>query len=140
MSKPSYNSVKTELDCISRQAVLDLCERFNGGVPYSVLSSRDMLPSVSTEKHCEDAISRQAVKEIINDIRDCISVEGYCAILERMKKLPSVSTEKTGHWIDDNDGHGTSCSKCGKWYPHSYLTKQDIIYCCNCGTKIGVEE
>ena len=37
-------------DAISRQAVLDLCERFNGCVPYSVLSSRDMLPSVSTEK------------------------------------------------------------------------------------------
>ena len=38
-----------------------------------------------------DAISRQAVTEIINDIRDCISVEGYCAILERLKKLPSVN-------------------------------------------------
>lgn len=37
-----------------------------------------------------DLISRQAVNEIINDIRDCISVEGYWAILERIKKLPSV--------------------------------------------------
>lgn len=38
-----------------------------------------------------DCISRQAVNEIINDIRDCISVEGYWAILERMKKLPPVT-------------------------------------------------
>ena len=42
----------------------------------------------------DDLISRQAVCEIINDIRDCISVEGYCAILERMKKLPPVNTQE----------------------------------------------
>lgn len=41
----------------------------------------------------DDAISREAVKEIINDIRDCISVEGYCAILERLKKLPYVNPQ-----------------------------------------------
>lgn len=39
---------------------------------------------------CGDLISRQAVEEIINDIRDCISVEGYWAIIERLKRLPSV--------------------------------------------------
>lgn len=32
---------------ISRQAVLDLCERFDGCVPYSVLSNYDMLPPVT---------------------------------------------------------------------------------------------
>ncbi len=47
---------------------------------------------MSREK-ADDAISRQAVNEIINDIRDCISVEGYCAILERMKKLPPVKQD-----------------------------------------------
>jgi hypothetical protein len=45
-----------------------------------------------------DLISRQAVNEIINDIRDCISVEGYCAILERLKKLPSVRPQEP-KWI-----------------------------------------
>ena len=46
----------------------------------------------------DDLISRQAVEEIINDIRDCISVEGYWAILERLKKLPPVNPQepKTG--------------------------------------------
>ena len=34
-------------DAISRQAALDLCERFDGCVPYSVLSNHDMLPSVT---------------------------------------------------------------------------------------------
>ena len=49
------------------------------------------------QEPCDDAISRQAVCEIISDIRDCISVEGYWAILERLKKLPSVRPqEQTG--------------------------------------------
>ena len=54
------------------------------------------------QEPCEDAINRQAVEEIINDIRDCISVEGYWAILERLKKLPSVNPQepKTGHCKD----------------------------------------
>ena len=42
----------------------------------------------------DNLISKQAVKEIINDIRDCISVEGYCAILERIKKLSSVNPQE----------------------------------------------
>lgn len=46
------------------------------------------------QEPCDDAISREAVCEIISDIRDCISVEGYWAILERLKKLPPVSTTK----------------------------------------------
>ena len=51
----------------------------------------DGLPSVQPKlAECADAVSRQAVEEIINDIRDCISVEGYWAILERLKKLSSV--------------------------------------------------
>ncbi|MBO7715257.1 MAG: hypothetical protein J6S85_16940, partial [Methanobrevibacter sp.] len=41
--------------------------------------------------------SRQAVRNIVNDIRDCISVEGYCAIIERLKKLPSVNPQYTGN-------------------------------------------
>ena len=36
-------------DAISRQAVLDLCERFSGSIPYSVLSNYDMLPSVNLQ-------------------------------------------------------------------------------------------
>lgn len=34
-------------DVVSRQVALDLCERFDGCVPYSVLSNHDMLPSVT---------------------------------------------------------------------------------------------
>lgn len=51
----------------------------------------------------EDAVSRKAVKEIINDIRDCISIEGYCAILERLKKLPPVTQKSNMTWVTGAD-------------------------------------
>lgn len=43
------------------------------------------------QESCDDPVSREAVCNIVNDIRDCISVEGYWAFLERLKKLPSVT-------------------------------------------------
>lgn len=54
------------------------------GVPLDDVKALEQEP-------CGDAISRDAVEEIINDIRDCISVEGYWAILEKLKKLPPVT-------------------------------------------------
>ena len=55
----TYCADRIELceDAISRQAVLDLYERFNGSVPYSVLSSYDTLPPVTPQQkigHCKD--------------------------------------------------------------------------------------
>ena len=74
--------------------------------------------NVSENPNKCDLISREAVEEIINDIRDCISVEGYWAFLERLKKLPSVNLQEpqTGHWIDDTDKRAWKCSECGWWY------------------------
>ena len=61
------------------------------------------------QQPCEDAISRQAVCNIVNDIRDCISVEGYCAIIERLKKLPPVTpkSETVTEFAD-------RCRECGR--------------------------
>lgn len=48
-----------------------------------------------------DLIDRQAAIDIANDLRDCISVEGYWAWTERLTRLPSVQPQhKTGKWID----------------------------------------
>lgn len=41
----------------------------------------------------DDLISRQAVFNIINDLRDRMTVEGYCAMVERVKALPSAQQE-----------------------------------------------
>ena len=79
----------------------------------------------------DDLISRDAVEEIISDIRDCISVEGYCAILERLKKLPSVNPQepKKGHWKKLNVGYG--CSECSLATNKS--GRDFYRYCPNCG-------
>lgn len=86
-----------------------------------------------------DCISRQAVEEIINDIRDCISVEGYWAILERMKKLPSVTPkQKVGKWIytkavSTGEIIWSECSVCGEG---EHGCAKRMKYCHNCGAQM----
>lgn len=88
------------------------------------------------QQPCDDAVSRQAVEEIINDIRDCISVEGYCAILERLKKLSPVTPQpKTGHWIWNIEKGYCKCSECGIGMGH-----KEFDYCPNCGAKMQESE
>ena len=102
----------------------------------------DMTIRAFEQQPCDDTISRQAVEKIINDIRDCISVEGYWAILERMKKLPPVSVAKrTGRWEEvqfrtipyNRISKAKKCSVCGK-RKDKYVTWN---YCPNCGSYNG---
>lgn len=112
----------------------------------------------------EDAISRQAVEEIINNIRDCISVEGYWVFLERLKKLPPVNPlskdyntiyytpqPKTGHWIQTNeffinqDGQFIYKFICSECKSLSYFRKSNkkaigANVCPNCGVKMVEQE
>lgn len=84
-----------------------------------------------------------AVCEIINDIRDCISVEGYWAILERLKKLQPV-TRQTGKWIllDECANSGYYCSNCQKKLVKEgwSQTVKKIKFCPNCGARMESEE
>lgn len=102
------------------------------------------------EQQDDDCISRQAVNEIINDIRDCISVEGYWAILERMKKLSPVNPQepKTGHWMRKTKVDGVyDIAGVKTWGVKCQCDKCDFTttviedfgyykYCPNCGTKM----
>ena len=65
---------------------------------------------------------------------------GYDMLVDINIIREALVNQKTGHWIDDNDGYGTSCSECGKWYTHPYLAKEEIIYCCRCGAKMEGEQ
>ena len=85
---PSVNPKPCE-DAISRRAALDLCERFDGCVPHSVLSSHDM--------------------------------------------LPSVSTEKTGHWIRMKAYEKWGCSECNTVFRFTF---KEHNYCPNCGCRM----
>lgn len=101
----------------------------------------------------DDLISRQAVEEIINDIRDCISVEGYCAILERLKKLRFVNSKepKTGYWIEHPTEEDYSvCSRCGigsRRMEHGknpdgtkYIDIYSYRFCPYCGARMAESE
>ena len=59
-----------------------------------LITALEMAIKALEQEPCEDAVSRQAVCNIVDAIRDCISVEGYWAILERLKKLPSVNPQE----------------------------------------------
>ena len=94
--------------------------------------------SALEQEPCEDAVSRDAVCNIVNDIRDCISVEGYWAILERLKKLPSVTVRQTGEWIEKEGYDGDvyyDCSVCGESWTTIEGTPWDngMNFCPNCG-------
>ena len=85
------------------------------------------------QEPCDDVVSRQAVNEIVNDIRDYISIEGYLAIIERMKKLPSVM-QKSGKWIGVNPMVDTlMCSECGENIISADFKSN---YCPNCGARM----
>lgn len=96
---------------------------------YSIVQNATPIPDNATNG---DVISREAVRNIVEDIRDCISVEGYWAILERLKMLPSVKQEpKTGHWL--HFATSDDCSECG-WSTGKYISPSK--YCPNCGAKM----
>ena len=89
----------------------------------------------------EDAISRQAVMDGLEKYHDGadLHIDGLTYAYDLVCKLPSVSTEKTGRWIDlgyEEGWYGQyyKCSECG--------AKMIGIenYCQNCGAKMEVEE
>ena len=105
------------------------------GFSEVVAKAHRMAIAALSAEPCADPISRQAVNEIINDIRDCISVEGYWAIIERMKKLPPVHAEpRSGHWIDyiKIKCPEMECSEC-----HSRIIAYPYRYCPICGSWNG---
>ena len=103
------------------------------------------------QQPCEDAISRQAVKEQMIKY-------GFHApdmtVTEFVEDLPSVSTEKIGHWIMPVQDDGMSdpiyyqvrCSECGfdldpqTWHQELHQYGADK-YCPKCGCRMmEVEE
>lgn len=91
----------------------------------------------------DDAISRQAVLEQTykwskDEFLRVTNPFDY--LRKRILSLPSVSTEKTGRWIEHkpNGIEYIVCSKCSVWFLRSNLIRNS--YCPNCGAKMEVEE
>ena len=138
---PSVNLQLCE-DTISRQAVLNalyaLCDtgetlkenpwRDNPHID-AVVKTIEELPSVNPQS-CEDAISRQAVRHILNhEVKMPIKV--WKKVFELVDDLPPVTPQpKTGHWIQENSV--LICSICD-----ARVARYDKYpYCPNCGAKM----
>lgn len=82
---------------------------------------------------CEDAVSRQAVIELLNEYDPRLLMRSdYRKMVE---DLPSVSAEKTGHWIPDE--HPLASPHCSICNGYGYKTD---AFCRTCGAKMEVEE
>lgn len=92
------------------------------------------------QEPCEDAISRQAVLEVI---RKCHCEEWVKANIGAPIEVlsPVAPQPKTGHWIEHPYEAGENweysryeCSECHVW------EDDDSNYCPNCGTKMEVDK
>ena len=87
------------------------------------------------QKQCDDAVSRQAVKELFQEG----SVMGMYYFLG-IDELPSVTqTRPKGHWIDHSDEGFVECSECGS-ATNCDGNIADLHFCFSCGAKMEGEE
>lgn len=100
------------------------------------------MPSVQPKPiECEDAVSRQAVKElycrICMETNVCYRSKENCEDLKLFDKLPSVQPKKTGHWemCEDADGLYGVCDVCGQDADFSHYGKA-YDFCPNCGCRM----
>lgn len=117
----------------------------------------DMAIQALEQELCEDAISRQAAKRILEDRflelqkwhDDKRHETNYC--LNTILELPSVNPQpKTGHWIL-NDHQGVQavgclayhCSECGREICSKYHGKISLLKeypYCHCGARMEESE
>ena len=100
------------------------------------------------QEPCEDAISRQAVLETLDDMDNVLdedrTIENYKELLKDCYEvLPPVKPqEKTGHWIYDNIASNWRCDKCGETpKTMGYVGTADFMaehfkFCNHCGCRM----
>ena len=84
----------------------------------------------------EDAIRRQAVKELIKCGESTDTYDDVEQVCKWIDALPSV-TQKSGKWIVHEKPHGIrylECPYCNIWYLNEHLIRNS--YCPNCGAKM----
>lgn len=99
----------------------------------------DAIKALSAEP-CEDAISRQAVLDYIDEMSSALTFDGRMVIRRRTLEkyisdtLPPVTPkQKVGRWIkvDDEEPIAYDCSECGAMVSRRYR------FCPNCGAKMA---
>lgn len=115
------------------------------------------------QKPCEDCISRQALRQKLQEhhdlfisaygsfkamsLEDKVRVDEIVNCIAMVVNEPSVTPQpKTGRWItqDIHNCHTDfKCSECGYLHSFTHLYCEptaDYTYCPNCGAKMEVEE
>ena len=135
-------------DVISREYLFKVLDDFCGHDRTATITLDTLadlvydMPPVKTQNPCNDAISRQAVLDIVNNPLNI-------RLDEIIKGLPSVKPQKpkTGHWITIPFGnnHGEyrpnkyACSECGWEIDLCRGLQQDTghrLFCEHCGAKM----
>ena len=102
------------------------------------------------QEPCEDAISRNAVLDAINEYpwSDIfVSYDAYSALFDFIEGLPSVNQQKVGTLIDEGQyadyhpGNAFRCSKCGGHIiEYECQVYDENPYCRFCGAKMEEED
>lgn len=88
------------------------------------------------QEPCEDAIRRDAVKELIKCGESTDTYDDVEQVCKWIDALPSV-TQKSGEWIVHEKPHGIrylECPYCNIWYLNEHLIRNS--YCPNCGARM----
>lgn len=106
-----------------------------------------LLMALLDREPCEDAVSRQAVLDMAEDMTDQfgnkhrVVTEGLISMLP-----PATSTRKKGKWIKHDTGHSIyyDCSLCGCAAPCTETADKILWklsnYCPDCGAEMENEE
>ena len=99
-------------DLISRQAVIDLWEKYHPTIAVDAMwydAELRQLPSAQPEQ-CEDAVSREKINKFCHEVikrdpdGDNDVVKAFVAFRAYVNSLPPVTPkQRTGKWIDDKD-------------------------------------
>ena len=127
---------------------LDLLIIPRDGEQDKLADAFDMAIKALEQEPCEDAISRQAVNTLLDELARAISDERCCisrgnrstaTIMRDICHLPPVTPQpKTGTWgCGDDIFEYAICSKCkyDTGEPWEYA-KKNFKYCPNCGAKM----
>lgn len=110
-------------DLVERQAVLDAIHLF-------FTEEIDKIPTKKTE---------DGEVYVIHKCQPLFEMNK--AICKRIKELPSVPAERTGHWIPMPCKNYYQCSFCKEvWHLSEQDVKDDYKYCPNCGSPMEGEQ
>lgn len=126
---------------ITREEAIDKIlelRQYGGLVGITCTDALDMAIDALEQEPCEDAISRQAVLDIVDSYSESRSnVEDVTQdMISDILALPPVNPqEKTGHWIyKQYDGY----PECGNWHCSECdkIDNRTSAHCPNCGAKM----